>query len=272
MQVAPAAPAVALATQVQDFCFEETGVVRRVNVSNPAVAPVLVPANLVLRGGRQTRVVERSAVVSAGGRAGIPVKCMERGRWSPATAAGAMRLEGSEYPSVVTRRELATLRYQSHASGGAYQAEQSSVWNHVDHELTRTGVQSPTSSYGAYLSGVRLRHVEEAERTKLSLPVDANAVLLVASEWMAFEAYANASALRERLHTLVADLFEAPAPKPSGRTARQWLSALWEEPLERVASIENTLGEAYTFTSRTLSGEVLLMDGALVHASVVGTW
>jgi hypothetical protein len=63
LEVAPSASSVVLATQHVALAYEDVGVVNRVTTYNGGPVAVLVPANLVLQGGRQTRVVERSAVV-----------------------------------------------------------------------------------------------------------------------------------------------------------------------------------------------------------------
>jgi hypothetical protein len=266
MRIAPAAERIRLSTQVRSLRYEETGVVARIDAFNPSADPVLVPAHLVLRGGRQTRVVERSLIVAPGARASIPVKCVERGRWSPESPTTSDRLSGSEHSSVITRHELATSKYGCYRETGAYMADQSSLWRHVDDELTRSGIESATSSYGAYLSSVQLR-ARHGAGTTLRAPADVNAVLLLCADWLAFEAYPSPAALRDRLPALLADMPDADDAPVLGGTRRA-MAALWHEALEPIPPVADTLGEIYAVGSLALAGEVALMDGAMVHASI----
>src|SRR5262249_17306992 len=66
---------------------EESGAVPVLELRNEGAQPILVPGHLVVSGGLQTRAIERSVVVPAGASVRVPVKCVERGRWSPRDGA-----------------------------------------------------------------------------------------------------------------------------------------------------------------------------------------
>src|SRR4051794_25416537 len=88
LSVAPSAQAVtsARARAAESLAIEETGTVALLRVRNRANEPLLVPSDMVLAGGRQTRVVERSVIVPALGDVGLPARCVERKRWAPSEA------------------------------------------------------------------------------------------------------------------------------------------------------------------------------------------
>ena len=58
----------------------ESASVPQIQVHNPTANPLLIPAGMVLSGGRQTRTVNVSILVAAGSTIVIPVSCVEAGR------------------------------------------------------------------------------------------------------------------------------------------------------------------------------------------------
>src|SRR5262249_27751117 len=191
----------------------ETGQVPELEVENRGADPLLLPAHLVLAGGWQTRTLERSVIVPAGGSARVPVKCVEAGRWAPRDERTARSFEVADRTGVRTRWSTSRSMAEQLARNGRFVAEQSAVWRQVDEERTRTPVASRTRSYEAYLQGVKRRLVVEVQRAAVRPPMAANGVAIFprgGGFWI--EAYPSNEALREHADDLLADLFD-PAQK-----------------------------------------------------------
>ena len=170
----------------------ETGSVGRLSVENRSPVPVLVPADWILDGGKQARVVERSAIVSPGASSVLRVRCVEQHRWSfhkvPSARAGhsdetRFAMRGSS--TLRTRAHFADSRARSFRRGGAHDLDQASVWAHVEDELTRTSTRSRTSSYVDYLDASRASSARLTELI-MGMPAEANgmAVLSARESWL----------------------------------------------------------------------------------------
>src|SRR5256885_1302690 len=86
LRVTPAADVLASAMLTSDLVIYETGNVPLLRVHNRARDPLLLPSDVVVDGGKQARVVERSLIVPAYGYADVPVRCVEAGRWQAQSA------------------------------------------------------------------------------------------------------------------------------------------------------------------------------------------
>lgn len=270
----PSASHVRTATPSRALKIDETHIVRELEITNLDGDAMVVPTNLVLRGGLQTRTVERTVVLAPGAVARVPVKCVEKGRWSPENAATASSFTASEYTSIAQRRGMSAMKTMSLRSGTGYSAPQDAVWQGVERELTRSGVQSSTSSYGAYLGTVRKRRVDAVHAQGYAIPVSANAVLLVSQgAWFAFEAYASPDALAENAPSLLADLLEPPVRQPGlPLSIGELVARVWSATLEPIPLVEGTIGEPFVASAVGLDGEVMLVDGRVAHATMAGEW
>jgi hypothetical protein len=228
--------------------------------------------------------VERSVVLAAGGSARIPVKCVEAGRWAPRDDQSARSFQVSERTGVRTRWSTSQNMADQLARHGRFAAEQATVWQQVDEELTRCAVSSRTRSYEAYLQGVKRRLLDEVRRAEVRPPLVANGLVLFprgGGFWV--EAYPSPDALAEHADDLLADLFDpnagaagsapanaAPARTPPREDADRLLGAIASTPLRLLEPIAGTIGDAYAFGDGQgavdgAAGAVLLVDGALAH-------
>jgi hypothetical protein len=254
----------------------ETGQVPEIEVENRGPTPVLLPSHLVLVGGWQTRAVERSVVIPAGGVARVPVKCVEAGRWAPRDERTGGSFEVADRTAVRTRWSTSRSMADQLTRHGRFAAEQSAVWSHVDEVLAKSLVGSRTRSYEAYLRGVKRPFVEEARKARVTPPALANGVMLLPRAggfWI--EAYPTTGALAEQVDDLLADLFD---PASNGERdvvavdGGALLDDLWGGPLRALDRIPGTVGDAYAVVASERSGDaagaVLLVDGALAHLSI----
>jgi hypothetical protein len=120
------------------------GVVQELLAWNKGDLPVAILEGDTLVGCKQNRVVAHSVIVAPGTSLGVPVGCMERGRWSHATrhfAVGDMKMA----PDVRRRsHEDVKATYQA---CGERRLDQSRLWRDVDAELRTSGTTSSTSDY-----------------------------------------------------------------------------------------------------------------------------
>lgn len=272
LAVAPANDQVTSAKAESEMLrFEETGSVPSVRIVSRARGPVVVAANLLLRGGLQTRVVERSLVLGPSAEAVVPVRCVERRRWAPRQGDRHDSFQAGTRLSVRASATLTRAKADSMRATGVYEASQRQVWAEVDAELERERVRSATASYEA-VSHVRGRRVG-AVRAQMDPPRGANGMLVLPDAGGAwFEAFATPETLAESAPEVAADLSEPPAAEarvarrvPSIADALDWI---WRRRVVTLPAVAGTLGSAFALASSRASGEVLLLDGALAHAMV----
>ena len=134
----------AMEAGVLEIVERGSGVVQELVAWNKGARPVAILEGDTLVGCKQNRVVAHSVIVAPGTSLGVPVGCMERGRWSHETshfAAGSMKMA----PEV--RRRTARDVKVSARTGSGRQLDQSRLWSDVDAELAACCVQSSTSNY-----------------------------------------------------------------------------------------------------------------------------
>ncbi|HSD26924.1 MAG TPA: DUF6569 family protein [Vicinamibacteria bacterium] len=144
-----AQPAVLLTRQavesgVLEIVERGQGVVQELLAWNKGERPVAILEGDTLVGCKQNRVVAHSVIVAPGTSLGVPVGCMERGRWRHETAqfsVGAVKMA----PEVRgrTRRDVKA----AFLSTGERRLDQSRLWRDVDDTLTACATASPTSDY-----------------------------------------------------------------------------------------------------------------------------
>ncbi len=134
----------AIKVGVLEIVERGSGVVQELLARNKGERPVAILEGDTLVGCKQNRVVAHSVIVAPGTSLGVPVGCMERGRWSHETShftAGAMKMAPE-----VRQRTVRDLK-ASARTGSGRQLDQSRLWSDVDAELTARGVRSSTSDY-----------------------------------------------------------------------------------------------------------------------------
>jgi hypothetical protein len=275
LRVSPSARDLAGAAAVRKMAFGETGVVARLRVQNPFSVDALLPSDLVLDGGKQARVVERSVIVAASSQVEIPVRCVEAGRWRARDAGTAASFELSSTVTGTTREAIAKMKKQSLQQRKGYVLDQNAMWSYVAAELDREEVSSETSSYTAVLGKRRFR-VEQAQELNVKVPPNANGVAVVrkasGATWL--EAFPGHDHVEAALTPMVADLLDevalstsTPAWPPRAR-AEQALAKLWMAAIVAMSVPEGTLGRAFAADADGVAGAVLVRDEHLVHFGV----
>jgi hypothetical protein len=259
--------------------IEETGVVAKLKVTNPLMVDILLPTDLIVDGGKQARVVERSVIVAAQTSVEVGVRCVEQGRWAvkDATAASAKNFAVNAPANVGSRSHLAKLKKQSYSINKDYALDQSAVWTHVQNELHRTKVSSNTQSYVAFMDqSDNAARLKEAKRLDIEPPDHANAIALVqhggpngGGVWL--EIFPSRAAMLPIVANVVADALDPPqqgAPsRPTDPRIRtnEAMRRVAQSPLAAISKIEMTLGDAYGFEAEAVAGQALLFKRRLAH-------
>jgi hypothetical protein len=253
-------PAAAYLGGAVDLAIEETGTVARLLAKNKSARPVLVPSDLVVGGGKQTRTVERSIVVPANAEVGVPVRCVEKNRWDPGRGAGDFRVEGTL--SSVTRASFAKQKRVALESRGSYALDQQSVWAEVREELTRSGVTSTTESYADFLRETK----PPPARVAIDPPAGANAVALYVEGTAWIEALPSEALLRVQATSMLDDFRRRAAS--GSRAGGDAIADAWRTELVAIDRVEGTVGDAYAVRGDRAVGSALFVDGALAHLAV----
>ena len=279
IEVTPAATEIRSAVVAGQVTFHETGVVAHLRARNHGDRPVVLPADVVLDGGRQARIVDRSILLAPSSETDVPVRCVEHGRWSSrrdrrssVRDAADGDFESCGTVDAVTRSTFARSRSDSLRTRGQYRLDQQTVWTHVGQQLSRSEVRSSTESYVDFLGATRPRAARAARAMSARMPARANGLVVVNASGAAWAEVLPASEdLRTAAAALLADICEphraaprsGPPPSPGEMLAR-----MWSEQLVEVAVPGGTLGTSFVFREGPTLGSVLLVDGRLAHLAV----
>ncbi|HEY8078246.1 MAG TPA: DUF6569 family protein [Labilithrix sp.] len=262
LRVSPAAEDLASAMLARDLVIEETGDVPRLRVCNPQRGPVLLPADLVVDGGKQARVVERSLIVPGFSVVDVPVRCVEQGRWHARDTRTATTFAAMATATTGSREELLRMKRATLRRTGDYTLEQREVWDHVDQELHRTRTTTQTRSYTAFLS-VRAERVAEARRLDIQAPTGANGLALIRRGSVWIEVFPTRDDMSSIVPAVVADALDGQAEDPSRVDVA--VHAIANAPLAPIECVAGTLGESFALDGAGVTGFALLHRGGVAH-------
>jgi hypothetical protein len=267
LKVSPVSADLLAPHALRDLHIEETGTVAQLRARNRTAHPVLLPSDLVVGGGKQTRTIERSVVLAANSDALVPVRCVERQRWSPGMGSGKFRVEGTL--SYAARTTFFRAKDRALTDTGTYYVDQQRVWSHVREELEQSCVGSPTESYADLLRATRppAAHVKGPYETP---PDGANGIALrIGRAWAWVEAFATGALLRAQADALLDDFRKrvdplgAPCPRASDAIADAWSA-----PLVPIEAVDGTLGDSCAVRGEHAVGAALFLAQGLAHVAV----
>jgi hypothetical protein len=269
LRVTPAASDLASAMLARDLVIEETGVVAKLRVLNPSRGAVLLPADLVVDGGKQARVVERSVIIPSFAVCEVPVRCVEAGRWQPQNAQTAAKFDIASTATTGSREELMRMKQQTLQKRNAYELDQNKVWEHVDAELSRTRCTSQTRSYTAFLS-MRAARVAEARRLDIQPPSPANALALVRKSSVWIEVFPTRDDMCSIVPTVVADALEPggaadESPMSLGSRTELAIHAIQSAALAAIPPLPATIGDSFALEGAGTTGFALIYGGRVAH-------
>ena len=237
-------------------------------VTNPTNRPVLIPEGEQLIGGLQDRVLNTSVLVAPSTHVDIPVSCLEQGRWGNRRDFD----RGRAFAPRRARRAKNASVADSVRKAGSRRSDQAAVWNTIDRELARLGVDSGTRAARdaeGFLRRDRSRAgtVERLAR-RGPLPGQCGVAVAHGRRVVAVELFGNYDLLLRHWEGLVrSHLMERP-------TADGYPSAT--RVLHRIrrfataAAVPNRgvgLGQEFHVNDRRTVGQALVHNGAVVHAS-----
>jgi hypothetical protein len=257
---------------------------------NRGVRPLFTLAGEELRGGRQDRVANVSAVLSPGQAIELPVSCVERGRWHP---TGQTFSSGGRTLSTTGRAALCRSVSQSIVVKQSRHSDQMGVWAEVERCSTQIGTQSFTGSlFGVFAAGAE--QIEGAvERLSSLLAADEQVGVVVYQDgrFTGLDLFADGDLCRHYLPALVRgaaldalaaglDLEGKERPRPVddaaiaesearhlGRRAERFLDRF--SRCSRGVEVAGVgLGRELRLQAAGFTGSALLVDEELVHLSV----
>jgi hypothetical protein len=239
------------------------GVVQELLAWNRGTKPVAILEGDTLVGCKQNRVVARSVIVAPGTSLGVPVGCMERGRWrheSRRFAVGDVKMAPSHRRQTVSEVKAATL------SGRDARLDQSRLWSGIEEDLEMTAVASPTSNYYDVVETAG-REAREAARRRARVAGEVGVLVLRDGALVGLEATGQEglwSALAEpTLASYLVGTHRGEAASPTRASAAEWLDRA--RRAELVARPGLGLGSDLDLSGGGLSGLGLALDGFTVH-------
>ena len=241
------------------------------SVTNPTDRAILLIEGESLVGGAQNRTLNVSVLVPAGATLKIPVTCLEQGRW------GARR--AFQYGDVMAPRRVRRTKQdavaQRMATVGAHSferhADQGAVWQMVDRELGRMGVDSSSramSDAKAFFDrDPDRRNAVEQLVTMGPLPGQCGLVVSHGRRIVAAELFASTDLLRPHWGAIVrSHLLEHPTAdgRPSASRALRFLGRFANSPSERKEGLGHGI-EHHVRTDRVV-GQALVLPTTLIHA------
>ena len=248
------------------------GSVPELAVTNTGPSRVLILDGEELIGAKQNRIVNTSVLIEAQTTLGLPVSCVEAGRWRQDSAqftSGASHYNARGRQKKVAEVSDALLLL------GRPSASQSRIWSDIHGKLDRLAVSSPTASLqdATVAYGADLQSYQNALADPL--PGQVGAAFALGDSLVGLDLFDQSRTLAALLPKLVAsyalDALEektadAPPPTPVLTAWLQTLAQATPEPHPAVG-----LGADVRLSAPKLSGAALEYDGAALHLSAFQT-
>ena len=225
-----------------------------------------------LHGAKQNRILNTTVLVPAHATLKIPVSCVEQGRWRRTSAFFASSKHMS--PSGV-RYRLKSSVSRSVKETASHSSDQGEVWAAVRAQQEALGVSSETAAQ-ADTYGMYQKHIAEAQQAVKYVPGATGLAVALGRADCHRGSFRQAGDLRKGLEqTPVRSGARRPCAGPgSGRArARAGRPAPGKRAQARLGA-EQSVGDGQEYRAE-FNGNVasaLLLDGTLVHGSVVAEW
>ncbi len=244
--------------------------VPEVIVENSSESPALVTAGSLIQGGQQNRTLNVSVLVPPRSMLDVPVSCVEAGRWS-----GNHGFTTGEYTAPRrVRRAMQQSIAESLRQRGERRADQGVVWSQVASELNRYGVRSETTDVSVLREAIdasapRRRALEELI-SRGPLAQQCGVVVCHGSRVVAAEVFISPALLERSWASLITShLLEGTSrhrSRPSATRALRFVRGFARADSLRSSAVG--LGEELHVDTDSITGQALVLDGAVVHASM----
>jgi hypothetical protein len=223
-----------------------------------------------LRGGKQNRILNTTVMVPAAGTIRVPVSCVERGRWS---ASVQPQMDSGSVSGTRLRHALRTSVTQSLSGGRGHASDQSTVWDEVRTQHCSLGVASPTGSMTDTVTSCAARMAP----VRLSLPYtegSSGVLVAIGSRLVSLDLFDSPNTCRrvwDRLVTGMA-LDGLMAGEEVGEPSLDQITNLFAEAAAAAWVRVGAVGDGTELRAEFggTAGSALLVDGVLVHGSLVG--
>jgi hypothetical protein len=250
----------------------EQGRVPELKVVNGGPRPTLIIDGEELLGAKQNRIVNLTILVPAASELTSPVSCVEAGRWASKSRAFAPAPRTQYASGRAKRMEQVT---RSIRSSGARMSDQSEVWADIAEKSHRMHASSPTSAMEAIFrrhGGSIDRFVESCRPAKGQV----GALFAIGGRIAGVELFDSAITCHKLLPKIVRSytidaIDRSDEPASNGTHLR----AAADQFLAAVAASDSTsapavgIGTDVRLTGAGLTGGALIVDGVVVHASVL---
>lgn len=246
--------------------------VPELQVHNPGLIDMLIPAGRVLEGGRQTRTVNVSILVPAGATIIIPVSCVEAGRWS----GGSTFRDSKRIASRSMRMSKGRSVKSNIENYGTKKSNQGEVWDAISEELTTRHLTSDSSLFLDAAGSIE-NNQELSDLVKDFLgtgPAEGQTGIVVAygDKIAGLELFTNPDDLRASWEALVNSIvFDSPSSESDENTVID--VAAIEAFLVDIANQEGTIAkgaglgsEYHVANERYVAHALVDDDGSLLHA------
>lgn len=250
----------------------ESATVPTLLVTNTTDLPVLLLEGEVLEGGQQTRTLNVSVLVPANSTIEVPVSCVEAGRWRGSREFSRTRYSASRQ----VRRAKHEGVYNNVRRSSAYKmSDQGAVWGEVEYSLDLHRALSSTSSFEAAQAAAFEQDADRLKATRELIeagPADGQTGVVVAigGKVVSAEVFGSPELLKARWEQIVRSLmFESGLTEAADSTtgdAEAFLRLLAEADVVPAPGVG--IGEERHLRSDDLVAQALVLDDALVHASV----
>lgn len=247
----------------------QQGSVPELVVENKSLQRALFLEGEELRGAKQNRILNTSVLVPAQARLKLPVSCVEQGRWHRKSAFFQCSKTISPY---LLRKGLKSSVSRSLKEKLGHRSDQSEVWREVRKQQEALGVSSGTSaladSYEKYEA-----HLAEAKEALQYVPGACGMVVAIGPQIVTADLFDQPGTCEKvwtrLLSGLALDALAAEQPEGSPDVAQ--VNHLLHEVRNAAWSQTQAVGEGQEYRAEFAGkvGSALLLDGALVHGSVV---
>ena len=239
-------------------------------LDNASPGRVLLLDGDELVGAKQNRVLNITILVGANQKVVIPVSCVERGRWH--AHSSEFRSEDRMMFAKGRASKMAQVSRSMRESGTRH-SDQGEVWNSVEAKVTLFQAASPTHAMSDVYDHVAGDVLDYRAAFKAA-PLQVGALFALDGRPAGIELFDAPSTLASALGRLVEsyalDAIERPrkaSPVPDGASAEAFLARAAAARAEVAKAVGE--GEDVRLEAPGLVGEALVVDGHVVHLSVL---
>jgi hypothetical protein len=247
----------------------EGGSVPTLKVTNKSGAMAFLMAGEQLIGAKQNRVLNVSLMVPAETTIGVPVSCVEAGRWnyrSPQFSSEGTMSHGQ------LKKMLSIQTRESYRASGTPSSDQGAVWGEVSRKLAAMGSASDSEAFDQVYKDHQARLNDLMGR--LLPPEDCHGVIFAVAGQIAGADLFDQPATLGKLWTKLVRAFaldaletqQAPAPPVTTDDVDRWLRTSASAKAEPFPS--PGLGCDYRLEGPGLFGSALFVDDQVVHVEL----